>query len=106
MPETSPSSCHGQRSGLEDFVIERSNNRGLWLQIRVLISKNQASKNVMSILFDFLAAFTVFCFSTVQIPELGGNVYAVPAALLSGACQMRVLATVNLEDGWILYGSK
>lgn len=74
MPESSPSSCHGQRFGLEGFVIEQWNDRGLWLQIRVLISKNQASKNVMSILFDFLAAFTVSCFSTVQIPELGGKV--------------------------------
>jgi hypothetical protein len=26
--------------------------------------------------------------------------------LLSGACQTRVLATVNLEDGRDLYGSK
>jgi hypothetical protein len=55
-------------------VIEQWNDRGLWFQIRVLISINQASKNVMSILFDFWAAFTVSCFSTVQIPELGGNV--------------------------------
>ncbi len=89
VPESSPSSRHGQRLGLEDFVIEQWNDRGLWLQVRVLISKNQASKNVMSVLFDFLAAFTVSCFSTVQIPELGGNMSGLILSQLY-CCQVLV----------------
>jgi hypothetical protein len=44
MPESFPSSCHGQRLGLEDFVIEQWNDRGLWLQIRVLILKTKQAR--------------------------------------------------------------